>query len=192
VDATCEDEERFWPGSCAALLHVTVRNCGEAEAQIGAMNLDLGDEARIEWAFDESAVAPPAGTWEFESLQPLAAGDYTLEVHMRIGTQATFVEWVEFAVTNSAMVAAVAACEACDGDWGAHGMMGTVGCLCRTGDAGTPCDDGDDCEGQCISVDGAFECSEFFTVFGCHSYLPSGWSQQSHDGPAKAPTVCVD
>ena len=95
-------------------------------------------------------------------------------------------------ILNTIQAKAEAECTECNGDFGPHGMMGRVSCLCRMQDAGTPCDDGKDCEGDCISGDDGFVCSEFETVFGCHSYLPDGWSETPHPTPVAVPTVCVD
>ena len=87
-------------------------------------------------------------------------------------------------------------CRECNGEWGPHGMLQLEGCVCRTRDGGTPCDDGADCEGQCIARGSEAEltCSEFTSLWGCYSYLPVGWSKQRPPrGKALAPPmVCAD
>jgi hypothetical protein len=86
----------------------------------------------------------------------------------------------------------------CNGKWGLHGIRQQMYCLCRTKDAGKDCEDGADCEGQCVLNDAELRtrvvdqgppargffvgnCSEFVTVLGCVRRILRGTRQQ---GPA--------
>jgi len=188
VDSVCEAEDRFWPGSCVVPLEVTVRNCGGDKIEIAKVVLADGDWIMIEWTFDPGTGPAPGEKWEFTRSQPLPDGSYRIGVTCA-GTE-TLTAWVDLVVSNSALDAAMSACEECKGEFGPHGLAGIVGCICAARDAGRPCDDGSDCEGLCISVEGEFRCSDLVTVFGCHSYLPERWSL----GPqaALAPYMCAD
>lgn len=191
VDAVCKEDGQFWPGSCVARIDVLVHNCSHADVSVAGMTLQMDGDAQIHWEYEDELVAP-GQTWSPEGVVVPPSGQFTMQIHLLLDGQQSDTLEVDFQVTNTTMDDARQACQDCSGDWGPHGMLGTVGCLCRTTDAGTPCDDGNDCEGQCISVDGQFVCSEFFTVFGCHSYLPPGWSEEPHPELVKAPHVCVD
>jgi hypothetical protein len=92
----------------------------------------------------------------------------------------------------SASPEALRECEKCNGKWGKHGLARVESCLCRTADFGKSCQDGDDCQGKCLVTDSEFKCSEFVTVFGCHAYLPKGWSKKSDKEKKTIPTICVD
>jgi hypothetical protein len=191
AQAVCQEDDSFRPGSCATSLEVLVHNCGVMDISVLGMKLHLKNKVMLEWTTDD-VVIPPGETWTRDGMSGPDAGEYSMEVHLMLGESADAWEWVDFKVINAQMSAAMQACDDCNGQWGPHGISGTVGCLCRTGDAGTACDDGKDCEGKCISTDGQFECSEFFSVFGCHSYLPYGWSEETHESPTNAPFICVD
>lgn len=80
-----------------------------------------------------------------------------------------------------------AECTHCNGDWGRHGLAGVVGCLCRTPDAGKPCESPHDCTAECVvgrpgetdpkdvcpAVGAALHghCAGQYTTFGCHSFI---------------------
>jgi hypothetical protein len=144
------------------------------------VRLEPGDAWTMELGLDHS------GVYEL-SLPPIAASGE--------GPRASFAT-ATLTVENPARDQGMAACRECNGDWGNHGMFGIEGCVCRTRDGGTPCDDGADCESKCIEqVPGSgFRCAEFWTTWGCHAYLPEGWSKQR---PRKGegivpPYVCID
>ena len=101
-----------------------------------------------------------------------------------------------------------AECRACSGEWGLHGLAQTVSCLCRTRDAGKPCKDGLDCEGECEVLEGKVEvtdrgppargyflgrCSDLDHLFGCHKLLVDGTANR---GPVildePLPEMCID
>jgi len=193
VEMTCESETSFWYGSCSGQMVLLVKNCLEAGIEMRTLELtEKEGERKIVWTFEPGTVVGPGKEWAFERVLPVGEGEYDLMLTCGLDEKSTIVEWIDLVVTNPAMVKARDACEACNGDFDSHGMLGIVSCLCRTADAGRPCDDGNDCEGKCISGESGFTCSEFFTVFGCHSYLPPGWSQQTHTTPVKIPHICVD
>ena len=52
---------------------------------------------------------------------------------------------------------------------------------------------GRDCLGMCVrSEQGGYRCSEFGAMFGCHNYLPDGWSLEEHPKPVRIPYICID
>ncbi len=66
------------------------------------------------------------------------------------------------------------ACADAGGNYGSFGMSPASFCLCPAGDAGCPCDSGDDCVGICFApIDGDCQvltegtCSKSVTIFGC-------------------------
>lgn len=192
LSLACKDDFR----DCSGHTTLTVSSCAAAPIELHELLLrpvpplqppvvSVGD-VRIE----------PGGTWtmalEFRdhgvyevSLAPLVRrpGDPEL----RVGTARLTVE-------NPARERAFEACRECNGDWSRHGMLSVEGCVCRTHDAGTRCDDADDCEAMCIEWErgSGFRCSEFTTEWGCHSYLPHGWSKVRHPEGTVPPYVCVD
>jgi hypothetical protein len=102
-----------------------------------------------------------------------------------------------FSTSAEVLRRAEAECAACNGEYGPHGMRRIPSCVCRTSDAGRPCDGGD-CEGQCLldeqpKCDGVpcrvapvglvGRCSEFRTVFGCRTRLTKG---------RRVTTLCLD
>jgi hypothetical protein len=191
ADSVCEDPDRFWPGSCTVPIVITVRNCTGDAVQVSEIALAGDGWTMIQWTLEAGAGPAPGETWTFSRTTALPDGTYQIHVSADNGSPLQ-TDWVELVVTNTTLEKAEAACTACSGVFGAHGMMGIVGCLCGTADAGRPCDDGDDCEGECISTDTGFACSDHVTVFGCHSYLPPGWSALPHPAPVKIPYKCVD
>lgn len=101
-----------------------------------------------------------------------------------------------------------AACKArCNGEFGQHGLMPKPHCLCRTNDAGTVCESGADCEGQCV-FDSALtqvtepgppprgyyrgRCSEFKTTFGCNALLPRTKPEAPVEVFDPPPSICID
>jgi hypothetical protein len=96
----------------------------------------------------------------------------------------------------------------CNGEWGRHGIKRQVYCLCRTTDAGKECEDGADCQGQCLMREirtrvvengpparGYFigACAEFVTTLGCVRRVERGAKQR---GPVDLgdppPPLCAD
>lgn len=82
-------------------------------------------------------------------------------------------------------------CEAAGGVWQVWGISEHPSCNLRTSDAGVPCTDSRECQGECVAdlfpdalCDGvvAGQCSEFRTPFGCFCFM--------HEGLANA--ICVD
>jgi hypothetical protein len=89
---------------------------------------------------------------------------------------------------------------ACRGQWGRHGLARVESCLCRTTDSGTTCQDGADCQGECIVDEAAADsplppaglvgrCSEFVMMFGCWRRIPKGAPISAGELP---PKVCLD
>ena len=192
VTLTCESETSFWAGSCSGKMVLAVHNCRGTSIEIRELVMtDVEGDKQTVWTFEPDTLVEHEGTWTFERVL-LVEGEYELMLTYGLDEMSTIVDWVGLTVRNPALEEARESCEECNGDFGAHGMLGIVGCLCRTADAGRPCDDGNDCEGKCISGDTGFTCSEFTTVFGCHSYLPKGWSHETHTPPVKVPHICVD
>jgi hypothetical protein len=101
---------------------------------------------------------------------------------------------VTLTVTNPAREQAEAECRDCNGVWGPQGIRQLEGCNCRTSDGGTPCDDGSDCEAECIEREEGtgFRCSEFALLWGCYWYLPEGWSKTRHRKNMTNHYVCAD
>ncbi len=189
TDAVCEEATKFWPGSCQVPLRFVV--CNGSSSPIEPRSLRLGDgHPLIEWTFDQRTVAPGESfTHRYDGW--VRPGTY--ELVLSYEAQGTSRERRErLRVTNTARAAAEQACRACNGRFGARGMLSIEVCSCRTNDAGKPCDDGNDCEGKCVGRDGAFTCSEFEAVFGCHGYLPDGWSKGSSSEARRVPYVCTD
>jgi hypothetical protein len=81
-----------------------------------------------------------------------------------------------------------AECAAHDGDFGRHGLSQDLSCLCRTDDAGVPCQRACACQGLCIAPIAhapVGTCSEHVIEFGCF-YLIDG-AGQTEDG-----LFCID
>ncbi len=125
----------------------------------------------------------------------------------------------KFQVHNTQLKEALAKCDACNGEWGVHGMLRWEGCICRTEDVGERCLDGRDCRGRCMfkryelvqagqeprcDKDGKCsarlairravgQCSEFEFVYGCHSFVRDGASDNPPGvGQWRASRICVD
>ncbi len=99
-----------------------------------------------------------------------------------------------------------AECTRCKGDWGRHGLAGVAGCLCRTPDAGKPCESPHDCVAECLAdpkhardqsrecprVNAEFHghCSEHYVTFGCSGIIVE---KPTPAGPLRAVQyLCVD
>jgi len=190
ADAVCESDTSFWPFSCQTMMHLTVRNCLTVTIEVQQIDMVLKGEKRIQWNFDDRTIEP-GDIWEFEQ-SSYTTGQHELVLSYHAGEGETLVERTTVEITNSVLEAARRECEECNGDFAGHGIMGIVSCLCRMEDFGRPCNDGEDCEGKCVGNETGFRCSEFRTVFGCHNYLPDGWSKQNHTPPVFIPHICVD
>lgn len=193
LSLTCENGHR----DCSGRATLSVHSCAATAIEVHEVLLSpapplrppvvsVGGTVRIE----------PGATWTMEleleergvyelSLGPIARRPGDPEI--RLGT-------TTLTVDNPAREQAIAACRECNGDWSRHGIFSTEGCVCRTGDGGTPCDDGADCKGHCMArqPESGFRCSEFTTEWGCYSYLPEGWSKERHPEGTVEPYVCVD
>jgi hypothetical protein len=82
------------------------------------------------------------------------------------------------------------ACDACGGLWAVHGIEQRESCICHTSDSGKQCQDGRECEGQClVNEETGFQvtdpsspprgfftgnCSYYDTTFGCNWIIPPG------------------
>jgi len=195
VSLTCAD--RFH--DCTGRATLTVRSCAarafefqevffEPTPPLRSPVVSVGRMVRLE----------PGETWTM-ALDVDHAGVYELSlgpVVTSIGDPTISLGTTTLTVDNPAQEQAMTACRECNGDWGPRGIFGIEGCDCRTRDGGTPCDDGADCESQCIErgPGSGFRCSEFTTEWGCYAYLPEGWSKQRRrKGVGVAPPqVCVD
>ncbi len=100
------------------------------------------------------------------------------------------------------------ACRACGGSWGRHGIVGAVGCICGTTDAGKACKSPLDCESECLIDDPDVyrevrcgpsgcngpepvgHCAPLVVNFGCHSRI----AEMPHAGGVvrEVHTICLD
>lgn len=194
LDLVCKHRDRFSSGSCQGRAPIVLTNCGPK-----ALTVDHITQREIR-------VAPYTAVTVFRidkpSLEPgeqrkvvsshLRAARYRITVQLQ-GVAAT--PTATLLVRNPTVAAARERCRACKGDFGGHGMSGIISCLCRMPDADKPCSDGDQCQGKCISTPKGFRCSKHRTVFGCHGYLPRGWSRKpkpKHGLGRRIPSICVD
>jgi hypothetical protein len=192
VSLVCEDGfER-----CSGRATLTVRSCAARAFEFHEVWLRPAppvsspvihsDDVRLEpgQVWTTEIVLEHVGTYELE-LDPLVRSPG--EPALTVGTAALIVE-------NPARDRAMEDCRACNGYWGPQGMMQREGCNCRTRDGGTPCDDADDCEAQCVArePEDGFTCSAFAHLYGCYSYLPEGWSKQRRRKNVVPPAVCAD
>lgn len=189
LEADCD------PGAigCSVQLPLTIRNCTSEPLVLREIELESAGEDGSTIIYEPEHGALLRGeAWVFDAMA--FVGSFSMVVrYEQDGPQQTDPRPLD--VTHPRRDEAIAECETCNGDWGRHGMMGVTGCLCRTTDGGTPCDDGLDCEAKCLSASGGgYECAEFVTTFGCRSYLPDGWSTQKTSGAfgRRVPRSCVD
>ena len=216
LDLECTDGHR----RCSGQLPIAVRGCRARPLAVREMRLyEAGSNRGTEYTFDPLR---PLGAGEvFVHRVPVRqAQRYDIEVDL-IELDGTPLAPLALSaeVRNPALAAARDRCRECDGEWGRHGLLQLEGCRCRAADAGEECRDGRDCEGLCLyerfevtqperplscvgeSCSYAFamgvpvgRCSEFVTMFGCHSYLPDGIAERG-PFPARsyrASHVCVD
>jgi hypothetical protein len=158
------------------------------------MTLAEGSKSKTIFSFDDARV-PPGGTFKRKH-HLMRTGRFNITTQLSApkvapGPTATL------EVRNPTLEAARTRCKdkACNGDFTHRGMLGILSCSCRMPDAGKTCTDGDQCQGKCVSTPKGYRCSKHKTVFGCHSFLPRGWSRQK--APAKGlrglvPSICVD
>lgn len=192
LEADCDPSN----AQCDATLPLSVRNCTPEAVVIREVRLEELDPERAPTGAaviyePERRKLAPGEAWTYESFA--AVGSFELIVVYREAGKSAL-QSQPLTVTHPRLAQAQDECRACEGDWGPHGMAGRVGCVCRTQDGGTTCNDGLDCEAQCISAGGGgFACSEFVTTFGCRSYLPDGWSLQPQGQfGRRVPHRCVD
>lgn len=194
LDLVCKHRGRFSSGSCQGRAPIVLTNCGPK-----ALTVDHITQREIR-------VAPYTAVTVFRidrpSIEPgeqrkvvsshMRAARYRITVQLQ-GVAAT--PTASLLVRNPTLAAARARCRACKGDFGGHGMSGIVSCLCLLPDADKPCSDGDQCQGKCVSTPKGFRCSKHRTVFGCHGYLPRGWSRRPKPKRGlrrRIPSICVD
>jgi hypothetical protein len=180
--------------TCSGRATLTVHSCAARAFEFHEVWLGPG------WAvgLGRTVRLAPGDTWTFE-VELKYEGAYELSlgsIVMNEGDPPITLGTAKLTVDNPAREQAVMACRECNGEWGHHGRR-WVGCVCRTRDGGTPCDDGDDCEGNCIDhgPETNFRCSEFVWDGGCYSYLPKGWSKERREGEevgAGAHRICID
>ncbi len=188
LDLACEDGHR----SCRVEVPLTVRNCTEVTIELERIEAWRGTRDNGMWIVEPADRELPPGAGWTHRLHQMRAGSLTLQAVATVDGRPLVSDEHVLGLANPARDAAIEACEACHGDWGSHGMAGIEGCNCGTSDGGTSCDDGLDCEGECLSVEGGFACSRFRATFGCHGYLPDGWSSKPHPPPTRIPHRCVD
>jgi hypothetical protein len=193
LSLTCKDGFH----ECSGRTTLTVRSCAAAAIEVHEVLLSPAPPLRPPVVSVVRTVRiEPGSMWTME-LELDQTGVYELSlgpVARHIGDPEISLGTTTLTVDNPAREQAVMACRECNGDWGRHGMLGIEGCVCRTHDGGTPCDDGADCESQCIERErgSGFRCSAFAREWGCYSYLPDGWSKQRHPKGTTEHRVCVD
>ena len=193
LSLTCKDGFR----ECSGTAVLEVRNCIPRTFGIGGIQLRPAPWTHPVFGPSDTIRLEPGDTWQHE-LTLAETGTYEVGLNPIViyDAEGPDIEprQVTLTVDNPAREQAEAACRECNGDWGRHGMLGLEGCNCRNADAGTPCDDGSDCEGSCIQdpSGSGFVCSEFQTLWGCHTYLPDGWSKERHPKNTLLPSRCID
>lgn len=193
LSLTCKDRHH----ECSGRTTLTVRSCAARALEFHEVMIDPAPPLRPPVvSFGGVVRLEPGDTWTMElELEHLGIYELSLgPVAMSSDGPAIRLGTATLTVDNPAREQAMAACHECNGDWGRHGMLGIEGCNCRTRDGGTPCDDGADCQAQCIArvPETEFRCSEFVSVWGCHHYLPVGWSKQRRGKGVEAHYMCVD
>jgi hypothetical protein len=192
LSLTCKDEFR----DCSGRAKLTVHNCAARAFELHEVLMSPAPPMRAPVVRAGGMIRlEPGGTWAME-LELDQMGVYELSlgpVAMSPGPSIS-VGTTTLTIDNPAREQAIGACRECNGDWGRHGMLGIESCNCRTRDGGTPCDDGSDCEGECMARAGqaAFTCARFSSNWGCYAYLPDGWSKERHPENATAHYVCAD
>jgi hypothetical protein len=199
LDLACKHPDRFSPGSCQGETTITLLNCGRAPITLERIILrELGRKPGMTITYDGSqhgGQIAPGSAWT-HTYQDMRARRFT--VVAQLSAPAVAPPPATLVVRNPMLEAARTRCKAapCNGDFVTRGMLQILACSCRMPDAGKPCTDGDQCHGKCISTPKqGYRCSRYKTVFGCHNYLPRGWSRQKP--PAKGlrrrvPSICVD
>lgn len=203
ADLICSDKVNQFL-NCFVKVPFVVTNCSDNEIKplklIETKKMSSAKEFPYKTTYQFETVIPSKRRWQKIIHFGPNTGAFEFMLSYEDGvTNKTKVLRTTNHITNSALKKAMETCKKCNGQWGGHGMSGTVGCLCRTKDGGQPCSDGEDCEGICVQRKpeqkgtSRFVCSEFFTVFGCHSYLPKGWRQKSKGKKLVViPRICVD
>jgi hypothetical protein len=189
---SCREPDRFSPGSCGGKTLIQLINCTSRTVQLLRVEVvSPGPPRPIRVTLNFDRLIRPGERYERRTETVSNVGRYRVTAHL--GPTPTTVP-SELQVTNPLLARAQADCRACQGVFGAHGMSGTMFCLCRMPDAGKPCTDGDQCQGKCVSTPEGYRCSKHRTVFGCHSYLPKGWSRQlpARGIGRRVPHVCAD
>lgn len=192
VSLACEDGFE----QCSARTTLTVQSCAARAIAFHEVMLEPATPPMAPVIHSGTVRLEPGQAWTLEVVLP-HEGAYELSLSpfapfpgdppLTIGTAALTVD-------NPARKRAEEECRACNGHWGPQGMLQREGCNCRTRDGGTPCDDGDDCEAECIARAGEarFTCSAFATTWGCYAYLPDGWSKERHPPHYVAALMCAD
>lgn|GEM_PF-2084691 len=200
---------------CDGTTTLTVHNCTSHPVELVSLQRVQGDASLI--YTPANGILPPGGAWSRDD-QHSRAGTYTVFANLRTDGAETRTADVVLTVDNPDLDAAMEACRACDGDWGAHGLASTVGCNCRTTDAGDECRDGRACEGACLfehyevvrpasdlcHPDGTCtvhpalgvpvgHCSAWQMNFGCRARVRRGAADEAPVVlPRRAPMLCAD
>lgn len=202
---------------CKATLPITFLNCRAESITIQSELPELAfDQPWISTTGTFPHVIGPGASWTIEAS---ACGEGTTHASFMVGASvmAGTLESAAVHITNPARDRDLAACTACNGDWGIQGMIQTIdacpgsdpgdSCVCRATDAGTACDDSDDCQGWCEAEQFVVEyeagspaidyghwtghCSEFTSQRSCASPIPHGASHEPA-GPREITESCVD
>lgn len=214
VDLTCDPEWR-----CRADAQFALRNCRNDSPVSVTVTIVRGpaDAHGREYVFE----LPPGGRRRAQLTVYSAGAMEAVALFNAPGIDLAAAVLRSLHVTNSGYQRARAECVACRGVWASRGIRMVAGCACRMPDAGRSCEDGGDCQGEClptglrwvgrsrapwIPTDGrrvsaspatavrTGRCSAFPIQFGCHEYIPAG---ARADGP-RPPSllgvarVCVD
>lgn len=200
LDLSCKHPDHFSSGSCQGETKITLLNCGRAPITLERIILrELDHTPGLTITYDggsqRGGQIAPGSAWE-HAHHDVRARRFT--VVAQLSAPAVAPPPATLVVRNPTLEAARTRCKAapCNGDFFTRGMLQILACSCRMPDEGKPCTDGDQCQGKCISRPSkGFRCSRYKTVFGCHNYLPRGWSKQKPPARGlrrRVPSICVD
>lgn len=187
---------------CKGAIHLAAKNCtGEFQSFHKIELYEPGENGRRiqELEFSPAAIAGPNSLWKEEIPWTTPAELIAVVYYRPPGQTDERSVRGSVSITNKAMLQAKAACDKCQGTWGRYGTNKYEQCNCKTTDAGKACQDGDECQGQCIfqryDEEGREEgsCSETVRLTGCVPIVEKG--QSKYPPPAvrlrKRP-VCFD
>jgi hypothetical protein len=173
----CEEQERFWSGSCHGELRATVRAKRRMKPlRVSMRQLGFTSEGVL---YELGPTEVAAGdAWQTPPLRVQKASRWLLVLTYEdeAGRERQLSATVD--VTNPAREAAEAQCKVCSGSFGPWGIQQREWCNCATRDAGKRCDDERGCEGACLvnknrktPRDAAGVCAPRKVIFGCHTKL---------------------